>query len=400
MFRENIIMSWQNIISNRMRSFLTALGIVIGVMAIISMITIVGAATDAMLDQFSKLGANKLRITVLGTPLKRGLTANEVHRLSLVEGVEGVSPNLNYRTNVIRDLRLEKNVSIEGRNEVYFAQNPDLVARGRELNILDMESKTRVCVINPRLQQVLFPGQDPLGQTLLINGQGFTVVGVTDADVATDLMSQMQINTGMGMSRGKAVIPYPVAMSMTGVNSVANVEVFVSDTDNIDLVIEDLELILNEAFNYKENSFFVFNFESVLDMMNTMLNMMTYMLAGIASISLLVGGIGIMNMMLVSVTERTIEIGLRKALGAEPRHIQAQFLIEAIFLSVLGGALGIILGLGVSAVVIKLLDVPFAVNPGAIILGFGFSSAVGVIFGWAPARRASRLNPIDALRSA
>lgn len=399
MFRENIAMSWNNIIHNRMRSFLTALGIVIGVMAIISLITIVNAATGSMMDQFSELGANKLIITAPGTPLKRGLTANDILNLENVEGVSGVSPNLSVITNVSRNLRLEKDVSTEGRNEVYFRENSKLIARGRPLNSMDMESRNYVCIINPELQEILFPAQDPIGEELRINSQVFTVVGVTDKDVISDLASGMQSRMEGDASEGKILIPYPVAMSMTGMNSIISLEVIVKDTENIDWIIADVKRVLNEAFNYSNDSFSIVNMDSILDMMDTMMGMMTMMLAGIASIALLVGGIGIMNMMLVSVTERTSEIGLRKALGAEPAQIQVQFLIESILISLLGGLVGISLGLLVSTVVINLLDVPFTIDSGAIALGFGFSVAVGVIFGWAPARRASRLNPIDALRS-
>lgn len=154
-----------------------------------------------------------------------------------------------------------------------------------------------------------------------------------------------------------------------------------------------------EIFNNKDKTYTVINMKSMTDAMNLMTSMMTSLLVGIASIALVVGGIGIMNMMLVTVTERTTEIGLRKALGAEPGQIQVQFLIEAIILSLLGGVIGVVVGLGVSLAICMNTDITFSLNTFAIWLGVGFSAAVGIIFGWAPARKASRLNPIDALRS-
>ena len=166
-----------------------------------------------------------------------------------------------------------------------------------------------------------------------------------------------------------------------------------------DSVVEALETQLDAMFNYKDDSYSVINMESLLDVMDTMMGLMTNLLVGIASIALLVGGIGIMNMMLVSVTERTSEIGLRKALGARPRSIQVQFLLESIILSLLGGVIGVVLGLAVSVFLAGAMDIAFVFSPGAVALGVGFSLAVGVIFGWAPARKASNLNPIDALRS-
>ena len=157
--------------------------------------------------------------------------------------------------------------------------------------------------------------------------------------------------------------------------------------------------MLNAAFNYRDGAYRIINLDSLLDTMDTITGMMTTLLAGIASIALLVGGIGIMNMMLVSVSERTTEIGLRKALGARPRLIQIQFLMESVMLSLMGGFVGIVIGNVLSAVIAYFIDMTFTMSPGAIMLAFGFSASVGILFGWAPARKASRLNPIDALRS-
>ena len=175
---------------------------------------------------------------------------------------------------------------------------------------------------------------------------------------------------------------------------------YIADTDRTNDTVEALKDALYGMFNYKDDAYTVINMESLLDTMNTMLSMMTALLAGIASIALLVGGIGIMNMMLVSVTERTMEIGLRKALGAEPYQIQLQFLIEAFILSILGGLIGAILGVAISYVFALVIGAAFRLSWSAIALGVGFSATVGVVFGWTPARKASNLNPIDALRSA
>src|SRR5690606_34248294 len=178
-----------------------------------------------------------------------------------------------------------------------------------------------------------------------------------------------------------------------------SVEVHMADVARADEIIGQVEAVLLESFNYREQAYSIFNMQDALDVMKDVTRILSLLLAGIASIALLVGGIGIMNMMLVSVTERTSEIGLRKALGAQPKQIQLQFLIESIFLSLLGGLIGLLLGLAISWIVSIIIGFTFVPSSGAIILGVGFSAAVGIIFGWAPARKASALNPIDALRS-
>ena len=391
MFRESLKMSWQNIVHNKMRSFLTILGIVIGVAAIIALITTVQSVITEVNSQFDDLGANTLMVQAQGTALKMGLTDKDFEDLQAVEGIAGASPTVSAHLDIAQNGVVKENVSIQGKNELYFARNPDVVKAGRGLNILDVENKNRVCLISETLENDLFDSESAVGHTLRLGGIAYTIVGVTAS--STD-MTSMLMGTGDGI-----IVPYKNAMSLAGVSHIMAVEMYMEDGADTDAVIDDVEAVLGQAFNYKADSFAVTNMESLLDMMHDMQNMMQTMLAGIASIALLVGGIGIMNMMLVSVTERTTELGLRKALGAQPKRIQMQFLTEAIFLSLFGGIIGIVVGLLISLLVALAIDVGFAISLSAIALGVGFSVLVGVVFGLAPARKASRLNPIDALRS-
>ena len=388
MFRESLKMSWQNIVHNKMRSFLTILGIVIGVAAIIALITTVQSVITEVNSQFDDLGANTLMVQAQGTALKMGLTDKDFEDLQAVEGIAGASPTVSAHLDIAQNGVVKENVSIQGKNELYFARNPDAVKAGRGLNILDVENKNRVCLISETLENDLFDSESAVGHTLRLGGIAYTIVGVTAS--STD-MTSMLMGTGDGI-----IVPYKNAMSLAGVSHIMAVEMYMEDGADTDAVIDDVEAVLGQAFNYKADSFAVTNMESLLDMMHDMQNMMQTMLAGIASIALLVGGIGIMNMMLVSVTERTTEIGLRKALGAQPKRIQMQFLTEAIFLSLFGGIIGIVVGLLISLLVALAIDVGFAISLSAIALGVGFSVLVGVVFGLAPARKASRLNPIDA----
>jgi len=237
-----------------------------------------------------------------------------------------------------------------------------------------------------------------VGKELVIAGLTFTVVGVKAEGDDSDVMRAMSSMSG-GNSAGTIIIPYPAALRMTGTGAVNSLTLYIADTDKTDAAIDRLEERLNSIFNYRDSAFTILNLDSLLDTMDTITDMMTTLLAGIASIALVVGGIGIMNMMLTSVTERTTEIGLKKALGAMPWQIQTQFLIESFLLSMLGGLLGVAAGLALSAVLCRLLGTSFVLSVTSITLGVGFSAAVGILFGWAPARKASRLNPIDALRS-
>lgn len=392
--KQSVKMSLQNIKSNKMRTFLTTLGIIIGVAAVIAMITIVNGVIDTVMGQFSSLGAGTLSVTINGSALKSGLTETDLQNLSELDNVAGISPSVTIRTSAARGTDFLDNVSVEGKNDYYF-QKEDLISYGRGLTKSDVENESYVCIIDQDLADNLFLGENPIGQQVIVNGIRYTVVGLEGTD--NSIMSAMAI---MGASTdGTIIIPYTNAMKMAGSSSITSLEIYITDTERTDELTNDVEAVLYKAFNENEDCYSTFSMDSLLDTMNKMMSTMTYMLAGIASIALLVGGIGIMNMMLVSVSERTKEIGLRKAMGATPGRIQLQFLLEAIVLSLMGGIIGVILGLIISFVGAQLLDTNFTISMSAIALGVGFSAAVGIIFGWAPARKASALNPIDALRS-
>ena len=394
MFKESIIMSWQNIIYNKMRSFLTILGIVIGVSSIIALISIVEGVTMEVTSQFSELGANKLTIQAKGTPLKKGLTDYEVQLLADIDEVNGISPTISTTTSVVGNGQVHDKVTIEGKNASYFKYNQLALKSGRLLNSIDLSQQSNVALVSESLADTLYFGEQPIGQYLLINGISYRIVGVLEKTDQMDMMSSMSGK----QSENRVIVPYQNLMGLVGLNCINNVEVYMQNNANVDEIIGKVELILNQAFNYKENSYSIINIEGLLDTIQSMNSMMTMMLVGIASIALLVGGIGIMNMMLVSVTERTMEIGLKKALGAKPRSIQLQFLIESIFLSLFGGVVGLVLGVMIAFVVAFIIGFTPSISTNSIALALLFSGGVGVIFGLAPARKASQLNPIDALR--
>ncbi|HEY8420577.1 MAG TPA: ABC transporter permease [Thermoclostridium sp.] len=389
MIYESIRMSLMNITKNKLRSILTMLGIVIGVASIIALITIVQGATNNISNEVIKLGGNKIFINVFGTPLKQGLTQYDAEQIAALDNISGVSPTISGKTAVIYNNKVLKDIVVEGKNEVYFRADPELLSSGRAINILDLGSKNQVAVIGSNIVRELFFGINPIGEKIIINGMTYTVIGTLKESTGFSL----------GSTNDTVIIPYTTALRCLGVENISTLDAYLEDTNLADQTVLEIKGILNQAFNYNEDAYNVYNMGDIIDSFQSIMSMMSMLLAGIAAISLVVGGIGIMNMMLVSITERTIEIGLRKALGATPFAIRLQFIIESIILSLIGGITGLVLGALLSYLLAAIIGIGVSISLSTNILAVGFSASVGIVFGYMPARKASRLNPIDALKS-
>ena len=393
MIGECIRMSLDNIRGNKVRSFLTLLGIMIGVTAVIALISTVSGVSGSLASSFNSMGAGRLSVSVTGSDLKTGMTPEDLAEVTALDSVEGVVPSVSLNGRVSYGKTVETNVSVSGRNAYYFQSNPDMILQGRALTFIDDDNNTYVCVISQEMVDTFFFGVNPLGETIYVSGIPFTVVGRYEEDDGGGVASMFSGNPDI-------LIPYTTAMKINNSREITSFTVYLKEGTDSEAAAAEIEERMDILFDYEDDCFTVTAMTSIEETMETMMGMMSTLLAGIASIALIVGGIGIMNMMLTTVTERTVEIGLKKALGAIPWQIQAQFLIESFLLSMIGGLLGVVTGLGLSYALCQVLETDFVLNTGAIILGVGFSAAVGVIFGWTPARKASRLNPIDALRAA
>ena len=390
--REGIAMALDNIRSNKVRSFLTLLGIMIGVMAVIALITTVSGVSGSISSSFLDMGVGTLTVSVTGSDQKTGMTPEDLAVISALENVDGVVPSVSLNGRVAYGRDVQTGMTVSGKNAYYFHTNQDMITQGRTLNFVDDDNSSYVCLIGQNVVDQFFTGKNPIGETLYVSGLPFTIVGRYKEDSGGGIAS-------IFLGSPDVLIPYTTAMKVNNSNEVTSYTVYLKDGVESSVAKTEIEDAMDVLFDFEEDCYTVSSMESIEETMNTMTTMLSSLLAGIASIALLVGGIGIMNMMLTTVTERTGEIGLIKALGAVPGQIQMQFLLESFLLSMIGGILGVVFGLALSYGLCQALGTKFVLNIGAVLLGVGFSAAVGIIFGWAPARKASRLNPIDALRA-
>lgn len=404
-FRESLKMATSMLLANKLRSSLTMLGIVIGNASVVAMLGIGQGAQKLATSQLEDLGPNVLFV-LPGSQRNRRASFNLPKTLVLsdaeaiagqVPSVAGVAPEINRRL-LVSHRNLNTNATIVGTTPEYPAIRNFSVAQGRFLNILDLERHRRVAVLGSEIADRLYQTQTPLGQNIRINNITFEVIGVMETKGSSlgsnqDEFIFIPLDTMVAQLVGRTS-PYGIELSWINVKA--------KDGDSVGAATFQMENLLRLRHNIKngEDDFGVSSAKQMLDIVNTITGGLTILLAAIAGISLIVGGIGVMNIMLVSVTERTQEIGLRKALGAGEQDILSQFLIEAVIVSASGGVIGVVLGMAIVAIVGSLSPLITVISPAAVVVSLTISGSIGLFFGVVPARQAAKLDPIVALRNA
>lgn len=379
-----------NIISNRTRSLLTMLGIIIGIMSVITLVSLMNGITNEVTGMFDEIGTTAITVSIQDRGSSRKVTADDIYEVQRENSdfISGISPSVPMAATVkTRTDSDSLDTTVTGVAEVYAKMTKTKISEGRFLDYIDVERLQNVCVIGTYIQEYLFGKTSGLGQTIKINGHPYVIVGILEE----------KSDSTENSSDECIYIPYTNATRLLGNTSIQSFTVYARAESRVDEAMAEVKSKLNEILG-DSDYYTVTSMKDLRDMVNDITDMLTYALVFIAGISLLVGGIGIMNIMLVTVTERTREIGIRKALGTRKRDILNQFVIESATLSCIGGVIGILLGIALSALVGKLMSINAFPSSGAIIMSFGISTAIGVGFGYMPARKAASLNPIDALR--
>ncbi|ACM21858.1 ABC transporter, membrane protein [Geotalea daltonii FRC-32] len=398
MFWNTLLLSMRAIRRNLMRSFLTILGIVIGVAAVITMVTLGNGATKSVSDQISSMGSNLLMVIPgqrfgpgsEGAPKFKSADADAIR--NQITAIERVAPVVSKTVTTVYQARNWSTV-INGSNNEYFESGNWELASGRSFSEAEERAGKAVCVIGETVRGKLFGRQNPVGSEIRIKQFSCEVIGLLKAKGQSAMGSDQDDTVVMPLRT--------VQRRLTGNQDIGRLTVSVKQGASIDEVKNQLTLLMRERRKIAENEeddFRVMDTRQIAQTLTSTTKILTMLLGAVAAVSLLVGGIGIMNIMLVSVTERTREIGIRLAIGALEREVLLQFLIEAVVLSSLGGLVGIAVATGASIGLARLMGVPYLFDPGINLLSFLFSAGIGVIFGYFPAHRAAGLNPIDALR--
>ncbi|EUB95645.1 MacB-like periplasmic core domain containing protein [Rhizobium sp. CF080] len=399
MFFETAKLAWRAISRNMLRSFLTVLGVVIGVAAVIAMVTVGNGTTAKVQAELSRLGTNTL--FVRPGQWGPGRASSEAKRFSendvlaiqeQVTGLRAVAPLNRGTATVIAGGANHSSSVIGTTNDYLIAQDWDL-ALGRQFLANEDRGSQAACIIGETVRKELFGAANPVGQSIRVSNVACPVVGVL----------AVKGQSGMGDDQDDTVL-MPLKLHQRrigGTTTISSIILSAQDGIATTKVQSDVESLLRERRRIaigREDDFSVNDMSQIAAAMTGTTVLLTGLLGAVAAVSLLVGGIGIMNIMLVSVTERTREIGIRLAIGALERQVLTQFLVEAVMLSIFGGVSGIVAGLALAYGVVSFLGVPFVASPTIILLAFAFSAAIGMVFGYFPARRAAQLNPIEALR--
>ena len=380
-------MAWKSIAGNKMRSFLTILGVVIGVVAIVVLVAIAQGANVQVTSSIENLGTNLLTVNI-NSRRTNPITSAGLEELSQSESIAAVAPILTTSGTAKAGIVTYDEGSIQGTVPGYEEIRGLSLASGRFLTQPDIDNRSMVAVLGSEAAEEMFGTTDAVGETFTMNGYTFSVVGVLEE----------KGSTSSGSSDNQIIIPFSLAERLFNQKGISTFYVSASSADQVTAAEYAVTDYLDGLFDGDSDQYSVYNQTDMISTLSETTETLTLMLGGIAAISLLVGGIGIMNIMLVSVSERTREIGIRKAIGASRGNILSQFLIESLAVSFLGGLLGLGIALIAVAVLGPALEMEMVVSIPVALLAIGFSVLIGVIFGLYPANKASKLRPIDALR--
>lgn len=382
-----IKMALSSVWGNKMRSFLTMLGIIIGISSVIILVGIGDGTKQKISDQIEKLGTNLITISITGNRTQP-ISNQEIEELKTKPGVKEIAPAMSQGNVNIKAGTKTATTSLEGTVPIYSQIRKTEVESGRFISDRDVENRLKVVVIGVDAANNIFGRTNVVGENMYVNGIEFSIVGVLKSEGSS----------AAGSSDDRIIMPLTTAQRQLKNTNVRTFYIEAESKEKVSEAMGYLQLFLNKKYNNDTKSYRVFDQTTLLDTANSTNDQMTTMLAGIAAISLLVGGIGIMNIMLVSVIERTREIGIRKAIGAQRNIILVQFLIEASTISSIGGIMGVLLGYFGAYIAKTMLKTNVLISTNVVLGAFIFSFLVGIIFGIYPAFKASKLNPIDALR--